>query len=124
MLTIKEISDKRIAQEFLKSCGSAYELGDDIVMVCSENDEILGVTSLRLKDGKVYLNLLELSDKSDDMSLKLGLLKAVMNLADLRGIKQIYGTNKDLEQLYKLLRFKEEKGEYSLSLEGYFTSEH
>ena len=47
-----------------------------------------------------------------------------MNLADLRGIKQIYGTNKELEELYKLLRFKKEEGRYFLNLEGYFTTDH
>ena len=124
MLTIKETSDKLKAQEFLKKCGNQYELGDDIVMACQENDEILGVTSLRLKDGLVYLNLLEMLSEANDISLKLGMLKSIMNLADLRGIKQIYGTNKDLEELYKLLRFKEEEGRYSLNLEGYFTTDH
>ena len=113
MLTIKETNDKLKAQEFLKNCGNHYELGDDIIMVCEENGKILGVTSLGLKDGQVYLNLLEILSEANDMSLKLGMLKAVMNLADLRGIKQIYGTNKDLEELYKLLRFKEDEGRYS-----------
>ncbi|MBQ4515805.1 MAG: hypothetical protein II978_03340, partial [Clostridia bacterium] len=60
----------------------------------------------------------------NDISLKLGMLKAIMNLADLRGIKQIYGTNKELEELYKLLRFKKEEGRYFLNLEGYFTTDH
>ncbi len=124
MLTIKETNDKLKAREFLKSCGNQYELGDDIVMTCQENDKILGVTSLSLKDGQVYLNLLEILSEANDISLKLGMLKSVMNLADLRGIKHIYGTNKDLEELYKLLRFKEEDGRYVLNLEGYFTTEH
>ncbi len=124
MLTIKETSDKTKAQDFLKNCDSAYKLGDDIVMVCEENDKILGITSLSLKEGLVYLDLLVLSSAANDMSLKLGLLKAIMNLADLRGIKKLYGNNKNLEELYKLLRFKEEDGKYVLNLEGYFTTEH
>lgn len=124
MLTIKETNDKLKAQEFLKNCGNDYKLGDDIVMVCQENDKILGVTSLSLKDGQVYLDLLEILSEANDISLKLGMLKAIMNLADLRGIKQIYGTNKELEELYKLLRFKKEEGRYFLNLEGYFTTDH
>ena len=58
------------------------------------------------------------------MSLKLGLAKALMNLADLRGIKKIYGSSKALENIYTALRFQKEEEEYSVSLEGYFTAGH
>lgn len=124
MLTIKEAADKRAAQSFLDSLGVSDSVSEDIVMCCEENGRILGVSSLSLSEGKVYLNLLVMEKDADEMSLKLGLAKALLNLADLRGIKKIYGSSKALENIYTALRFQKEEGEYSVSLEGYFTAGH
>lgn len=124
MLTIKEAADKRAAQSFLDSLGVSDSVSEDIVMCCEENGRILGVSSLSLSEGKVYLNLLVMEKDADEMSLKLGLAKALLNLADLRGIKKIYGSSKALENIYTALRFRREEEEYSVSLEGYFTAGH
>ena len=124
MLTIKEAADKRAAQSFLDSLGVSDSVSEDIVMCCEENGRILGVSSLSLSEGKVYLNLLVMEKDADEMSLKLGLAKALLNLADLRGIKKIYGSSKALENIYTALRFQKEEEEYSVSLEGYFTAGH
>lgn len=124
MLTLKESKDKKTAQAFLDARGVDYTLNDEIVMACEERGQILGVSALSLRNGKVYLDLLVMAEGQEDMSLQLGLAKSMMNLADLRGITEIYGANKSLEQLYQLLRFQQEEEEYCLSLEGYFTAEH
>ena len=124
MLTIKEAADKRAVRSFLDSLGVSDSVSEDIVMCCEENGRILGVSSLALSEGKVYLNLLVMAENADEMSLKLGLAKALMNLADLRGIKKIYGSSKALENIYTALRFQKEEEEYSVSLEGYFTAGH
>lgn len=124
MLTIKEAADKRAVRSFLDSLGVSDSVSEDIVMCCEENGRILGVSSLSLSEGKVYLNLLVMEKDADEMSLKLGLAKALLNLADLRGIKKIYGSSKALENIYTALRFQKEEGEYSVSLEGYFTAGH
>ena len=124
MLTIKEAADKRAVRSFLDSLGVSDSVSEDIVMCCEENGRILGVSSLSLSEGKVYLNLLVMEKDADEMSLKLGLAKALLNFADLRGIKKIYGSSKALENIYTALRFQKEEGEYSVSLEGYFTAGH
>ncbi len=124
MLEIRESKDKTRAQEFVKAQGSNYNLLEDIVMVCTDADEILGVSTLCLKGTKVYLDLLLTIEDMGDLAFKAGLARAVMNLADLRGIKEIYGSSPELFELYEMLRFKKEEGEYRLNLEGYFTAGH
>lgn len=122
MLIIKETADKGAAQNFLDSLGISYSIAEDIVMICEENGMVLGVSTLRLCGAKVYIDLLVTVE--EDMSLKLGLAKSLMNLADLRGIKLLYGKNEALKNIYTALRFKENEGEYCVSLEGYFTAGH
>ena len=122
MLTIKETADKEAAQRFLDFRKISYSLANDIVMTCMEENEILGVASLALKDTQVYLNLLITA--AEDLALQLGLAKSLMNLADLHGIKMLYGSNSDLEKIYSALRFQRSEEEYCISLEGYFTAEH
>ena len=124
MLAIKESKDKTRAQEFVNAQGFDYNLSDDIVMVCADANEILGVSALSLRGSKVYLDLLLTIETMSDLAFKAGLARAIMNLADLRGIKEIYGATPELFELYKMLRFEKEEGEYRLSLEGYFTAGH
>lgn len=119
MLTIKkeDLNDK--LESFLKEINCDENLTDKIVMTAKDGDEYLGVGALELRIDKVYLNFVQMKD--DELTLKLGIMKSLLNLADLRGIKTVYGDNEDLKSLYKLLRFKEIEGKYILALEGYFT---
>ncbi len=119
MLTIKkeELNDK--LENFLKEMDCDENLTDKIVMTAKDGDEYLGVGTLELRIDKVYLNFV--LTKEDDLTLKLGIMKSLLNLADLRDIKTVYGDNEALESFYKMLRFKEIDGKYILELEGYFT---
>ena len=124
MLTMKATEDKRRAEDFLASCGMRQSLAESIVMLCEEGDSTLGAAALCLRGGKVYLDLLVLRSDADEINLRLGLARAILNLADLRGIRKVYGANRDLEGLYTLLRFQKEEKEFCLSLEGYFSVGH
>ena len=119
MLTIKkeDLNDK--LENFLKEIDCDENLTDKIVMTAKDGDEYLGVGTLELRIDKVYLNFVV--TKKDELTLKLGIMKSLLNLADLRGIKMVYGDNEDLKSLYKMLRFKDTDGKYVLELEGYFT---
>ncbi len=119
MLTIKKEEQNDKLQSFLNSLGCHNNLDGKIIMSAKDGGNYLGAGTLELKKDKVYLNFLVTRD--DDLSLKLGILKSLLNLADLRGIKTIYGNEYNLNSLYKMARFKEENGEYILDLEGYFT---
>ncbi len=119
MLTIKkeELNDKLNA--FLKEIDCHENLQGKIVMCAKDGEVYLGVGTLELRVNKVYLNMIK--TKEDDLILKLGILKSLLNLADLRGIKEIYGDNQELNSLYKMSRFCEKNNEFYLSLDGYFT---
>ena len=119
VLTIKkeELNDKVCA--FLKELNCDENLQGKIIMCAKEKEIYLGVGTLELRGNKVYLDFIKTKEK--DLTLKLGIMKSLLNLADLRGIKTVYGGAKELENLYKITRFVKDCGEYALNLEGYFT---
>jgi len=122
LLTIKKTEDIEKVNQYLKAHNIEHNLENEQVMCASCDENIIGVGSLALIDYKVYLNFLHAKD--DDSMLLLGLAKSLLNMADLRGIKTVYGHNPSLFSLYERLRFKQENGEYVLSLSHYFEAEH
>lgn len=127
MIEIKSEENKLQAQAFLTAQGVDTNISNDIVMSAREKGEILAVGSLSLKEYKVFLDTVVPSDAfKNNFGFILGLMKSLLNLADLRGIRTVYGSNPALISLYEMLRFKKEtktdgKQIYALDLEGYFT---
>lgn len=129
MLEIKREENKQEAIAFLESLNVHCDIENDNVMCARENGEILAVGALSLKDYKVFLDLAVCKgDANENLPLMLGLMKSLLNFADLRGIKTVFGSNETLIPLYRMLRFQKEEGAeseiYSLSLDGYFTCDH
>ena len=129
MITIKTEEDKTDVHKFLSSQSANVDLSGAIVMTARENGTILALGALSMKDYRVFLNHIVVSvEYVEDLNLVLGLMKSLLNLADLRGIKTVYGSNPAMFDLYKMLRFKKSAGEakkmYELCLEGYFTCEN
>ncbi len=126
MLEIKREENKEEAKAFLKELGIFCDIENDNVMCAREKDEILAVGALSLKNYKVFLDLAVCKgDINENLPLVLGLMKSLLNFADLRGIKEVYGSNETLFPLYRMLRFQKDESFqeeiYKLSLEGYFT---
>ena len=127
MITIKAVEEKELATQFLIQNGIHADISDHIVMCAMDKDAFLAVGSLSMIEYKVHLNLAVAANQwKDNAGFMLGLMKSLLNLADLRGIQTVYGTNPDLFDFYRLLRFQEEttdggKKRYRLDLEGYFT---
>ena len=129
MITIKTEKDKTDIHKFLSSQGANIDLTGTIVMTARENGTILALGALSMKDYRVFLDHIVVSGEYvEDLNLVLGLMKSLLNLADLRGMKTVYGSNPAMFDLYKMLRFKKSAGKakkmYELSLEGYFTCEN
>lgn len=118
MLTIKKEEPNDNLIVFLNKLNVQENLQGKIIMTAKDADSYLGVGALELRVDKVYLNFLATEDV--DLNLKLGIMKSLLNLADLRGIKTVYGDNAELASLYKMARFKEENSVFVLNLEGYF----
>ena len=120
MLTIKKIESFDEIQAFFEKEKIEHAIAAEQFMGFYDGDALCGIGSLELKTTKVYMNFLYVS--GGDMPLYHGLAKALLNMADLRGIKTVYGSNHELDKLYSLLRFQKEDEEYCLSLENYFTA--
>ena len=120
MLTIKKIEDLQNIKAYTEAHASAHDFTNEQVMALTEGDAITGLGSLSLIGYKVYLNFIH----AEEPMLCHGLAKALLNMADLRGIKTVYGNNPELTILYNRLRFQQENDEYTVSLENYFRAEH
>ncbi len=129
MITIKTEEDRTEVHKFLSSQGVFIPLDNTIVMAARDNGKILAAGALSMKNYRVFLDHIAVSaEYVEDLNLVVGLMKSLLNLADLRGMKMVYGSNPAMFDLYKMLRFKKntEEGKklYELSLEGYFSCEH
>lgn len=126
MLTIKTEEMSKEINDFFTSNSDNENLSDGIIMSARDGDKLLAVGALTMENYLVHLNhIAPIENTPENTSLILGLMKSLLNLADLRGIKTVYGSNSKMDKLYKLLKFNKIKGgEFELSLEGYFTCEH
>ena len=124
MITILKEENNSEIKEFFKRNGIDDLPPDAIIFAARENEKILASGALVLKNYKVFLETAVVDkDLGEDKVLLNGLAKSLLNFADLRGIKTVYGDNPKLFDLYKMLRFSKNEI-YELSLEGYFTCEH
>ncbi len=121
MITIKKIEDINEINNYLNAQGIHHTHGMEQFMGMYENDRLIGLGSIELRVTKVYLNFIHTEENTH--AFNYGLAKSLLNMADLSGVKTVYGNNPDLTVLYMSLRFAKEKEEYVLSLEGYFTEE-
>lgn len=121
MLTVKKIITTEEVQAYLDKENIHHPIATEQFMGMYDGDGLIGIGSIELRVTKVYMNFIYI--EGNDMALKHGLAKALLNMADLSGIKTVYGDEPLLSDLYSLLRFKKEDDEYVLSLQGYFTTD-
>ena len=121
MLTIKKIITTEEVENYLSTQGITLSMDYQQFMGIYDGDTLIGMGSINLVDLKVYMNFIYTED--DDFGLRHGLAKSLLNMADLSGIKTIYGSNPELSDLYSILRFQKDGDEYVLQLEGYFTAD-
>lgn len=121
MITIKKIEDMNEINAYLQTQNLDHTFGMEQFMGMYDDDRLIGLGSIELCVTKVYLNFIHTEENIH--AFNYGLAKSLLNMADLSGVKMIYGNNPDLAVLYMALRFVNENEEYSLSLDGYFTEE-
>ena len=91
---------------------------DRFTMVMHEGEKILGITSAKIIDNVAHLEFID--EFVPNVALIMG--KAILNSIDLAGYKNVETDIKDMDNVLKALKFKEENGVLKLNLEGYFTS--
>ena len=126
MLTIKLEENP---QNALSEMGITVET-DSFVMTMCDGDELMGVGVMRLFYDCAELCGVYIKEEFSDFSLSYGMGKSLLNAIDLRGIKNVYSDNSDMEALLKALKFKKcfecqvpegfEKHLFYLNLTGYF----
>lgn len=121
MITIKKIEDMNEITAYLQAQNIDHSFGMEQFMGMYDGDRLIGIGSIELSVTKVYLNFIYTEENIH--AFNFGLAKSLLNMADLSGVKTVYGNNPDLTVLYMALRFTNENDEYMLSLEGYFTEE-
>lgn len=121
MLTIKKIEDMNEITAYLKSQNINHTFGMEQFMGMYDDHSLIGIGSIELCVTKVYLNFIYTEENTQ--AFNYGLAKSLLNMADLSGVKTVYGNNPELTVLYMALRFANENDEYMLSLDGYFTEE-
>lgn len=107
-------------------------------VICEVGDEKCGCGCVKVSGEKGYVNWLVIREKDRRQKLGSAVMKALLNIADLKGAKQVY-SKADCHDFLKSLKFEvvneelpEEyygffsRGEncrlYKVSLEGYFGS--
>ncbi|SHH50187.1 GNAT family N-acetyltransferase [Tepidibacter thalassicus] len=110
MITICKIKDRDLEkfENILKEKNINTITKDNFLVVYEEND-ILGFGGYELLDNIAVLKIIDIFDKGMDSILRDGLIKSLLNLADINGIR-IFMVKKDENvSFYKNIGFKDLK---------------
>lgn len=128
MLTIKIEENPRPIADELK-----IELPENsILMSMKDGDTVMGAGVMTILEDYAQINGIYVREEFDDFSLRFGMGKSLLNVIDLRGVKDVVASLSLGERLLTALRFKKTsvlgdkipqnlaKFENYLNLEGYF----
>ncbi|WP_099189268.1 GNAT family N-acetyltransferase [Tepidibacter mesophilus] len=82
-----------------------YEKIKQNILCAYENGELLGFAGYEIKENIAFLSTINIFDKSLDMVLKDGLIKALLNMADINGINIFIVKKCDEINFYKNIGF-------------------
>ncbi len=142
MLQIRKIKPEDISfvQELASENGyTAGKLLSNIdgFLICESDNEKCGCGCIVLKESKGFLNWVIVSESHRRMKLGTAITKALLNIADLKGAKEVYAAN-ICGHFLKAMGFKKEENKnitadikeifgdistpeyYRVSMEGYF----
>ncbi len=116
MIEIKKVTDPKTLELICKK-HSIVLSKEDHVIATIERGEVLqcAVFSYEGECGEIKV----ISGFDGDLNLLDGLCRAILNIMDINGVKEVYFTE-DHAELAKKVGFKESDGVFSLRLEGFF----
>lgn len=120
MITISKVKIKDIEsiQKNLQKTGVDIKNLEDNFLVVYENDSILGFGGYDILENIAALKVLTITEKSMESILKDGLIKSLLNLADLNKLKIFIIKKDNDEKFYKNIGFKElENRDFILNLD-------
>ncbi|MBQ7935878.1 MAG: hypothetical protein IJ333_05965 [Clostridia bacterium] len=116
MIEIKKVTDSTVAEKICKEHGIQLET-NDFVIATVEKENVLhcAVFSYENDIGRIKA----ISGFGGDLNLLDGLCRAILNIMDINGVKEVYLPDK-YSDLAKYVGFQEDANGYSLKLEGFF----
>ncbi|MBQ6811035.1 MAG: hypothetical protein IJO94_06505 [Firmicutes bacterium] len=117
MIEIKKVTDPLILDRISKDHQIKIECSDHVIATI-EREKILHCAVFSYEDeiGKIKA----ISGFEGDMDLLDGLCRAILNIMDINGVKQVYLSNK-YAKLAEFVGFSKAEGSnYILQLEGFF----
>ena len=117
MIEIKKVTDPNVVDR-ISAENQITINAEDYVIATVENGNILqcAVFSYTNEEGKIKV----ISGFDGDMDLLDGLCRAILNIMDINGVKQVY-LSKKYSELAKYVGFsKAENQDFILQLEGFF----
>ncbi|MEJ8555456.1 GNAT family N-acetyltransferase [Tepidibacter sp. Z1-5] len=77
------------------------------ILCAYENEKLLGFAGYEIKNNIAFLSTINIFDKTLEMVLKDGLIKSLLNMADLNGINIFMVKKYDQINFYRNIGFKE-----------------
>ena len=116
MIEIKKVTDPIVIAQIYETHQISKEEKDHVIATI-ENGEILhcAVFSYENETGKIKA----ISGFNEDLLLLAGLCRAILNILDINGVKEVYLPIR-YEKLANFVGFKKTEEEYLLHLEGFF----
>ena len=125
MLKVLPIQSKALQEEICLQCKVVYN-ADLLAYAAYDDERLLGVCQFRMAAEGGIIHDLSPAEGTDSFEGMFIMGRGTLNFMDLCGARAAYYRGAtDNERLLLAIGFqKDEKGEYSVNLEGFFTEHH
>ncbi len=116
MIEIKKVTDTKLAQKICLENGLKW-VPEYHVIATLDRDEVLqcAIFSYKNKTGEIHA----ISGFDNNIDLLDGLCRAILNIMDINGVKDVYLSPKYIE-IAEHIGFELIENQYHLALEGFF----
>lgn len=116
MIEIKKVVDTKLAQKICLENGLKWEADYHVIATLDRNEVLqCAVFSYENEIGKIHA----ISGFDNNIDLLDGLCRAILNIMDINGVKDVYLSNKYVE-IAEHIGFKLIENQYHLALERFF----
>ena len=122
MITVTPIQDKALQAELCARCGIPFDVDMLAYQALGEDNDFAGICQFRMdaEGGHIHHLAAPLNTPPTDALFVMG--RAALNFMDLCGVKTAFFKGNANDALLRRIGFElDEKGRYTVSLEGFFT---
>ena len=116
MIEIKKVTDAFVEERIASRYGVIKKENEHLIAAI-DREEVLcyALFSYTGEQGRI----LSIGGFDGDLSLQDGLCRAIMNIMDIKGVKEVY-LSSGMGRLANMIGFKPEDGGFKLNLDGFF----